>query len=225
MGTGAVIRSTHGSCFIDGIGVQCHLVKQPHGAVRRLKVRTQAKSNSVVTQELVEVEGQVLGIMFKVKAGEQTLTTTLELEKMSESNRKRALLHWLVQRVSDRAAIARNTESGKSATPEEKFNAMRELVEFYNTGTEEWAIAGKGPGPSAELTLLVNALCEAYPQKQREDLAKWAKARSAIERTALMEGKMLKPIVEKLRAEASKQVDADALLAGLDVEGTEEEKA
>jgi hypothetical protein len=192
-------------------------------------VRAKPKSNSVVTHELVTVDSVVMGIVFKVKTGE-TLegevakpvfeTTTLEFDKLAKVNRERAEIHGWIQRVSDRAAIARNTETGKSATPVEKFNAMKTLVEFYNSGSENWAMAGSGPGPSAEFNLLVTALCEAYANKSREDLTKWAKARSAGERTALMESVMLKGIVERLRSENAKGVNVDELLKGLDDDET-----
>src|SRR5260221_14565640 len=47
--------------------------------------------------------------------------------KMSE-NGQFATLHGVVQKVSDRAPIGRDPETGASATPEEKFAAMKECA-------------------------------------------------------------------------------------------------
>lgn len=183
-------------------------------------MRTKAKANSVITHELRTVE-EGSQLVFKVKdAGE----TTLDLWKVHSGVKERAMLHGLIQRVSDRAAISRNTETGKSATAGEKLNAMAMLVQHYNAGNEAWNLAGTGGGPSAEFTLLLDALCEVYAAKPREELGKWLKARSASERASLMESKQLKPIVERLRAQSAKGVDVDELLSGLEDESSEGEE-
>jgi hypothetical protein len=178
-------------------------------------VETKPKSNSVITTELLKVDSTVMGIIFKVK-GEGELK--LELDKLTQAVKERGLLHGLTQRVIDRAAIARSTETGKSATPKEKFDAMKVLVEHLNGGGE-WELQRVGAGPSAEFTLLVDVLCKAYPAKTREQLSGWAKGKSAGDRAALLNEPRLKVIAEELRAERAKGVDAGALLSELEAEG------
>lgn len=176
---------------------------------------TKPKSNSVIT---TKVEGGV--ITFQVKdAGELLLDTS----RVSESNRSRAMLHGFVQRVSDRAAISRNTETGLPATPSEKLAAMKELVEFYETGTEQWAMTRSGGGGvQLDTQLLVKALGEIYPERTEEQLSAWVRKRSSAERVALLMSEKVKPIVERLREGLGKGVDSEGLLAEL-AEPTEEE--
>lgn len=167
-----------------------------------------AKSNSVVS---TKVDGEKL--IFLVKGtGEAILDLTL----LSESNRWRAVLHGLTQKVCDAAALSRDTTTGKSASPADKLAAMVKVVEHLNSGTEEWNLKREGGGgPSVETTLLVKALVELYPAKPEADIAKWLKARKPEERAALMGQANIKGIVDRLRAEAGKAVDTEELLSGL----------
>ena len=158
--------------------------------------------------------------MFSVKnAGEARLPLLL----VSQANLDRAVIHGLTQKVSDAAAIPRDTKTGKSAQPLDKLAAMRKVVEHFASGSENWNLAreGGGAGPSMDVKLLATELCEVYPKKTLDEMLKWVRARSSEERIALSESEGLKPRIERLRGEASKGVDAEALLAGLG-EDTEE---
>jgi hypothetical protein len=171
------------------------------------------KANSVITHEVIEVDGGAIGVKFKVKdAGE----VELDLTKVSAANQRRAMVHGFVQRVSDRAAISRDTKTGASASPAEKLEAMQELVEHLNSGAESWSMGREGGGgASLDVALLVSALCEVYSEKPRDEVQAWVRKRTREERAALMGGEKLKPIVDRLRLEQSKGVDAEALLGEL----------
>ena len=172
------------------------------------------RANSVIS---TAVDGKL--VQFTVKdAG----TLTLDMARLHADILSRAAVHGMVQRVSDAAAIARNTETGKSATPVEKFENMKRLVEHYNSGTAEWAlrVAGEKRAPRAGLEL--DVLCEAYPEMTREKLAKWLKSKSAVERSALMAEPRLAPIYARLVEEATSAVDTDTLLIELELLGDEE---
>lgn len=176
-------------------------------------MQTKAKSNSVITHA---VEGEV--IVFRVKdAGEVMLDRT----KLNAAIIERAAIHGLIQRVSDAAAISRNPETGLPAQPADKLAAMRALVEFYESGTGEWKRAGSGAG--AVRGLLLEALVQAYPEKDREKLGGWLKKRSAQERAALAVEPRIKLILDELRQRGTEAVDTEALLGELDEEGTDEE--
>lgn len=188
-------------------------------------MNAKAKSNSVIT---TQVDGNV--IIFKVK---DTGEAMLDVTKISPQVSQRAMLHGLIQRVSDRAAISRNAETGLPASPVDKLSAMRGLCEFYETGTEQWAMERSGGvgGPSNDTLLLVKALRELYPSRTEEQLSEWLKKRSKADKAALMASESIKPIVERLRAEQGAGVDAEGLLnelSGMDEgelsdEGEEEE--
>ena len=113
------------------------------------------RANAVVT---TTQEGAVL--VFKVHgAGE----TRLDLNALSVGVKDRAMLHGLVQRVSDRAAISRNPENGQAATPQDKLARMQALVDWYNTGTGEWSptrTAGGSGGKAKGVNPVVEAVAE-----------------------------------------------------------------
>lgn len=156
---------------------------------------------------------QVTGIVFVVKdVGE----SELKLAQVSEANKVRAVVHGFTQRCSDRAAISRDTKTGKPASAKDKFDAIDELVQHYNSGAEVWSTAREGGGgPSAETGLLITALCEHYPKKTRDELTLWVRKRSATERMALCEEPNIKAIIERLRAETAKDIKVDDLLSEL----------
>lgn len=115
----------------------------------------QQRANAVVT---TTQEGNVL--VFNVQgAGE----TRLDLAKLSAGVKERAMLHGLIQRVSDRAAISRNPENGQAATPQDKLARMQALVDWYNTGTGEWSPtrpAGGSGGKAKAINPVIDAVAE-----------------------------------------------------------------
>lgn len=178
---------------------------------------TQAKpkSNSVITHEVTRTdEGHVI-IKFNVLGAGYTM---LELSRVAQSNKDRAMVHGFVQRISDAAALSRNPSTGLPASPVDKLNAMGELVDHYMTGTEEWSRKRTGGG-AQEGGLLLEALVRMYPAKDREQLAAWLKQRTPAERAGLGNEPRVKATMDEIRAErAPKNVDAGALLAGLSEE-------
>lgn len=177
-----------------------------------------AKSNSVLTHR---IDGSV--ITFVVKDAGELLFDVL---KASAACRAKAEFHGWIQRVSDAAAISRDTKTGLPATPMAKFEAMQKLVNHYEAGAAEWRMAGSAAGGgagSAEKVLLVRCLAVMWPQRTAEQLAEWVGKRTAAERTALLSSEKIKPIADQFRSEAGAGVDADALLSEFDVPQGEEE--
>lgn len=99
-----------------------------------------AKSNSVITSTIAE-DGQ--SISFVVKGCDPFV---LDLGKVSPIVRSRAELHGWVQRISDGAALSRDTADGKPATPEAKRARMLSIAEFYMSGGDEWRMPSGGGG-------------------------------------------------------------------------------
>lgn len=61
-------------------------------------------------------------------------TLVLDLDKAA-ATAEQAKYHGYEQKVRDAAAIPRNTQTGKSASPQEKFDAMERVVEALHAGT------------------------------------------------------------------------------------------
>jgi len=168
---------------------------------------SKVKTNSIVQVERVEpgkLKFTVLG------AGEFLFDTS----ECAAALRAQAEDHGWKQRISDRAAIPHNTTTGKAATPEEKYLAMRELAEHYQTGSEQWSMRGEraGRGPSAETALLIEALVQLYPARTAEQIGKWLSKQSKNEIAGLLVNERIKSLVDELRSAQSAGVDVDGLL-------------
>lgn len=188
---------------------------------------TKAKSNSVITAH-PDPEAQTL--TFKVLGVGDIV---LNLAGVGEGVRIRALYHGLTQRVSDAAAIPFNKETGKYATPQEKYEAMRALVEHYNAGGD-WARgrAAGGARVGGETALILRALAEHQGlevEAMRERVKILAEKRETTPRaylaSVLAAGRAetsplgnVVTIYERLRAEqpvAGVKIDADELMGDL----------
>lgn len=195
-------------------------------------MQTKPKANSVLTHRLLPNGG----LCFTVKGAGPVLEGAEEAEAVelffaptlaSEANRQRAEQHGWIQRISDAAAISRDTKTGLPATPAQKLEAMQKLVEHYQSGTGDWKMTGggggAGSGSAAERGLLVKCLSVVYPQRTQEQLTEWVGKRSAQERAGLLSSEKIKPLADKFRAEQGSAVDADELLS--EFEGGETEAA
>jgi hypothetical protein len=173
-------------------------------------MQTKAKANSVLTHRVEEG-----AIFIKVKdAGELKFVPGLA----SEACRARAELHGWIQRISDAAALGRDPKSGQPASPQAKLEAMKKLVDHYESGAAEWRMAGGGGGGSSaiEKALLVRCLVVVYPTRTEEQLTEWVGKRTSAERTALLSSEKIKALADKFRAEQSAGIDADGLLSEFD---------
>lgn len=112
-------------------------------------MQNKGKTNSVVTHALVA--GGV--IEFTVKGAG---SFRLDPNALSQAVRDRAMLHGLIQRVSDKAALGRDPVTGLPASPQDKLDRMRALAEFYMEGGDAWSpdreASGEGGG-KASLTM------------------------------------------------------------------------
>lgn len=127
-----------------------------------------------------------------------------------------ALLHGLKQKLVDAAAISRNTETGRSATPQDKFEAVKEVYDRLLAG--EWNKRREG-GTSVAGGLLVQALVKLYAgRKTAEQIKEFLEGKTDAEKAALRKAPTVAAIIEELKAAKVKTdgVDTDALLADLD---------
>jgi hypothetical protein len=140
---------------------------------------------------------------------------TLEMlvENLTEEIKTQALMHGLKQKLVDAAAISRNTETGRSATIQDKFDAVKEVYDRLLAGEWNKVRAGGGGGGG----LLLQALIRLYPGKSKEDLETYLAARTKAEQAALRINPKIAPVIAEIQAERG-QVDSDGLLAGLEDE-------
>ena len=166
-----------------------------------------AKSNSIIN---VSRNESIRELTFSVVGAGQI---TLHLERVSQSNLDRATFHGFQQRISDAAALSRDTSSGLSATPADKLAAMKELVEFYESGSSEWS-RRRQPGQS-DIGLLWRAVCELKSDKSPDAIRESLSALNPQEVRAMLQHPAVKAIVDRLLSEATKGVDVDGLLEAI----------
>jgi hypothetical protein len=92
------------------------------------------------------VEGS--NLVIDLGTGEQFVLVVPEL---SENVRWMAMMSGLRSKIIDAAAIPRDTATGKSATDEEKAQAVRAMVERLRGGV--WNVIGRGKEPSVSVFL------------------------------------------------------------------------
>lgn len=140
---------------------------------------------------------------------------TLDLSAVHEANIAYAALHGFKQRIGDMAALSRNPDTGKPATPAEKFEALARGVEHYMSGSADWNLrAAAGERTSGELGLLSRAVAEATG-KDVITARDWLKTKSRAEQVSIALSDRIKPIMDRMRSEVAAPVDAEDLLAEL----------
>lgn len=153
-------------------------------------------------------------VVFNV-AGQPSLS--FPLSQVSEANKARFMRHGIIQRVSDAAALERNTTDGQPATPEAKRAAMARLVEHYLTGTDDWSPAREG-GTIGLDTIQLAAVCE-VTGKGLEVIRAMVEAKAAEHKVTqkaylarLAASAKVAPVVDRMRAAGAPDVDPDGEL-------------
>lgn len=111
------------------------------------------KSNSVTT--VTYLDGKLVFGFAELGA------FTFDPDKVSAVNRARAMMHGFEQRIRDGGALVRDAETGASATPEQKREAMLRIAEHLMAGGDEWALkvaAPKRDDPGLLLAAIMRAL-------------------------------------------------------------------
>jgi len=141
-------------------------------------------------------------------------TLILGALECSEAVREQAMMHGFKQKLVDAAAISRNPDTGRSATLDDKYNAVRTVYDRLLAG--QWnATRGDGTGSGG---LLYRALCELYPNKSAEAVRTYHDGLTKEQQAAMRLNPKVAPIIARLRDERApkaKGIDSDALLAGL----------
>ena len=137
-------------------------------------------------------------------------TITLKDSDLSPAIIAQATLHGLKQKLVDAAAISRNPDTGRSATIDDKYNAVREVYDRllsgqWNKNRESGAVKGG---------LLFRALCMFYPDKTPEAIRTFLEAKTAEQKTALRKVPKIAAIIATLKDDDTDTggVDTDALL-------------
>lgn len=126
----------------------------------------------------------------------------------------RALWHGVSAKLVDAAAISRNPDTGRSATIDDKYNAVFEVYKRLLAGQWNKTRDGSSGGAGG---LLFRALCRLYPAKTPEALRAYLEGKDAKEQAALRKVAKIAAIIEEIKAESQTDSgDGDDLLNELD---------
>lgn len=136
----------------------------------------------------------------------------LHVSELSADIREMALLHGLKQKLVDAAAISRNPETGRSATVDDKFQAVQSVFDRLLSGLWNEPREGGGGG-----SLLFKALCRMYADKEPATLREWLDKKTDAEKAALRKNPKIAAIILDIQAESAKTdgIDTNALLGEL----------
>lgn len=140
-------------------------------------MNAKTKSNSVVTHTLAESI-----LTFSVR---EAGTFTINMKALHPDILARAAIHGLIQRISDKAAMERNPETGQPASPADKMARMKALADHYASGSAEWSMrTGDGSGAGAALGLTYEAIAKVkgctIPEAQTMVAARAAKTGAEV---------------------------------------------
>lgn len=128
-------------------------------------------------------------------------TLTLDPKALPPANRAYAEWHGLKQKIVDTAALERNKDTGASATPQEKFDAMRDQVEHLLAGGD-WN--RRPTGGSGNAGLLVEALVRVSGQSVDEVRAFVATMDDKTQ-SAMRGDTAIAPVIAEIKAERARK--------------------
>lgn len=149
-----------------------------------------------------------------VFTGDNGRELAISVAELSESIREQAMMHGLKQKIGDAAAISRNPDTGRSATTDDKFDAMSEVLNRLLSG--EWNKTRAGGDGSGSGGLLFKALCRVKADKTPAEVRAYLDWRTKEEQAALRKVPVIAAALEEIRAAQAKDggIDGEALLAG-----------
>lgn len=133
----------------------------------------------------------------------------LDIHALTPEIRDQAMMHGFKQKLVDAAAISRNPDTGRSATVDDKYNAVREVYDRLIAG--QWN-KGRGEGSTGTGGLLYRALCLHYPTKTPEAIRAFLDKKTPKEQAALRGVPAIEKIINTLKAESVDNDDAESML-------------
>lgn len=145
-------------------------------------------------------------LMLKFSNGQELF---LNLGELNSDIIRQATLHGFKQKLVDAAAISRNPDTGRSATIDDKYNAVREVYDRLLSG--QWN-KGRGEGSGTKGGLLFRALCQMYADKTPDAIKAFLDKKTPAEKTALRNTAKIAAIIATFKQDDDGDIDADTLL-------------
>jgi frataxin-like iron-binding protein CyaY len=152
-------------------------------------------------------------------------TLVVHGHELSHEMRVASMMHGLKQKLVDAAAMSRNPDTGRAASLDDKFQAVKEVFDRITGTNPTWnKLAGGGGGGGGGGGLLLRALMSIYG-KPKDVMEEWLDQKTDAEKAALRKNPKIAAKILELQAASGKTngIDANDLLAEL--EGAAESEA
>ena len=131
---------------------------------------------------------------------------------------QQALVHGLRQKLADAAAIPRDPETGRSASDQQKFDAVKAVYDRITGENPSWNQTSDESGTGTG-GLLYRALVRLYPNRDSGEIQIFLSGKSLKEQAALRANPKVAAIIADIRAEDAARKgdlpDTDDMLADL----------
>lgn len=164
---------------------------------------TDSKRTPAIT---AKIEGTVLTMAFADGS-----TITIDAANLSDDIRQQAMMHGIKQKVGDGAAISCNPETGRSATPTDKYNAALEIALRLRDGN--WNKTREGGPTSSAGGILFRALCLVYATKTPEQIRATMESKTKEELAVLRKLPKVVAVIASLKPASA---DTESATAGFE---------
>lgn len=173
------------------------------------------KTNTATNAKRPAISAEVIGEELVIEFGNGESLRVNPNDLTMEINHA-ATLHGLKQKLVDAAAIARNTDTGMSATLADKIAAVREVFERITHPTAAtWnKVREAGTGNGGGNGLLLRALMQ-LTGKTKAAIEEFLEEKSKEEKAALRSNPKVAAIIAELQRAKSDDIDTDELLEEL----------
>jgi hypothetical protein len=171
------------------------------------KTNETPKRQAAIETEVTRKDGIAYGLQLMFSNGK---ILTLAAGQLSDSIQYEATIHGLKQKLVDAAAISRDPATGRSATIDDKYAAVKAVYDRLLSGL--WNEPREGGGNVGGL--LLKALARMNPAKDAATLKAWLDGKTDAEKAALRANPKVAAVIAEIQAEKPEvaTVDSDALL-------------
>jgi hypothetical protein len=174
-----------------------------------------SEQKNVVSKKVPAIATDVVdGNLELVFSNGQTLR--VYLDQLAPEIVKQAIIHGLKQKLVDAAAISCDPETGRAATIDTKFKAVKEVFDrITDKEAPEWNKRREGGAQSGGM--LFRALIKYFDgRKSDAEIKTWLEGKTEAEKLALRKNEKIAAIIDTLREPKAGGVDTDALLDELE---------
>lgn len=160
---------------------------------------------TAVAVRLIEADGRITCMRLDFANGRQLVVAE---DQVPNSVRAYAAWHGLKQKLVDAAALSRDPETGRSATPDDKYTAVKAVYDRLMRG--EWnATSGGGGTGGGGGGLLYRALVRLYPGRDAAAIREYLAGLDAKQQAALRGNPKIAAVIADIRAEDDARKGAD----------------